>query len=80
MPTNITQATDSGLPTASVTWPEPVASDNSGLQTLTSTHNPGSLFSIGVTIVSYTSVDPFGHETTATFSVRIEGKILLNLR
>ena len=74
MPTDITQATDSALPTASVSWPKPLATDNSGIQTLTSTHNPGSSFSIGVTVVSYTSVDPFGHETTKTFSVTVEGK------
>ena len=77
MPTDMTQATDSGMPTASVTWLEPLATDNSGIQTMTSTHNTGSSFSIGVTVVSYTSVDPSGHKTSATFSLTIEGKVLV---
>ena len=74
IPANITQATDSGLPTATVTWIEPVAIDNSGSQTLTSTQDSGSLFDIGVTLVTYTSVDAAGHKTSVTFSVTIEGK------
>ena len=74
IPTNITQATDSGLPTATVTWIEPVAIDNSGIQTLTSTQDSGSLFDIGVTLVTYTSVDAAGHKASMAFSVTVEGK------
>ena len=77
IPNNITQGTDNGLPTALVTWVEPTAVDNSGIQTLTSTHIPGSSFNIGVTFVTYTSVDAAGHETTRLFSVSVEGNGLL---
>ena len=76
IPSNITQSTDKGLPTALVYWIEPVAVDNSGIQTLTSTHTPGSSFNIGVTIVTYTSVDAAGHNTSQLFSVSGEGNYL----
>ena len=75
IPDDIFQNTDNGLPTAIVDWIEPIATDNSGIQTLTSTHSPGSSFDIGVTIVSYTSVDSVGHDTTKTFSVTVEGMV-----
>ena len=77
MPTDITQDTDNGLPTAVVTWIEPIASDNSGIQTLTSTHEPGSLFDIGITTVTYTSTDPSGLVTTEAFSILVEGKMFI---
>ena len=73
IPRNIIQNTDRGLPTAIVNWTEPTAIDNSGIQTLTSTHTPGSSFDIGVTIVMYMSVDIWGHETTVSFSVTVKG-------
>ena len=77
MPTNITVDADTGLPTAVVTWTEPTATDNSGIQTLTSTHSPGSTFYIGVTLVTYTSVDTAGHEMTRSFSVIVKGTGLM---
>ena len=73
IPADISHNTDNGLLTAIVNWREPTATDNSGIQTLTSTHSPGSTFDIGVTIVSYTSVDSVGHKTTKTFSITVEG-------
>ena len=79
MPGDITHDTDSGLATAVVTWTPPTASDNSGSQTLTSSHNPGDLFSIGDTLVTYTSVDPSGNKVIKTFTVTIQGKICFNL-
>ena len=78
IPRNITQHTDHGLPTATVDWTEPTAVDNSGIQTLTSTHSPGFSFDIGVTIVTYMSVDFSGLETAASFSVTVKGNIILN--
>ena len=63
--------TDLGMSTAVVTWTEPIAVDNSGSQTLTSSHTPGSSFKIGATVVLYTSVDSSGNKATANFSVLI---------
>ena len=74
MPGSIRRNTDSGLPTATVSWIEPTASDNSGLQTLSSTRSPGSLFDIGVTLVEYTCVDFSGNLMVESFTVTIEGK------
>ena len=78
MPTNITVDTDIGMPTAVVTWTEPTATDNSGIQTLTATHRPGSTFNIGVTLVTYTLVDAAGHQSTLSFSVKVTGEELIN--
>ena len=80
MPTNITANTAFGQPTAAVTWSEPTATDNSGIQTLASTHSPGSTFNIGVTVVTYTSVDAAGHETTRLFSVKVTGDELYDTK
>ena len=80
MPTNITVDTDIGMPTAVVTWTEPTATDNSGIQTLTATHSPGSAFNIGVTLVTYTSVDAAGHQSTLSFSVKVKGNELNDMK
>ena len=73
MPGSITLNTANGLPAANITWTEPTATDNSGLQTLTSTHSPGSTFSIGVVTVQYRAVDPYGNNVIETFTVTING-------
>ena len=75
MPHSITQNTANGLPSANVTWTEPTATDNSGLQTLTSTHSPGSTFSIGVETIQYDAVDPYGNNVVETFTVTINGRV-----
>ena len=55
-------------------WSPPTASDNSGNVTLTPTHYPGDLFSIGVTKVTYSAVDPSGNEApVCCFNITIEG-------
>ena len=74
-------ARDSSVSTSSiVNWEEPVATDNSGLQTLTSSHTPGSLLPVGITEVTYTSTDPFGNTAIYTFTVTIKCKSFHELR
>ena len=73
MPANITQDTDGGSATAVVNWVEPHATDNSGSQSLTSSHSPGSSFSIGVTPVEYSALDPSGNLAVSTFVIDIKG-------
>ena len=73
MPANITQDTDISSATAVVSWVEPNASDNSGSQTLTSSHSTGSSFSIGVTSVEYTAIDPSGNIAVSVFLIDIKG-------
>ena len=73
MPSDIIQNTDAGKATAVVSWTEPTATDNSGVQTMTSSHKPGDVFNIGITNVSYTSTDGAANMATSTFSVTIQG-------
>ena len=63
-----------GSATANVPWTEPTATDNSGNQTLTQTHQPGSPFPIGITTVTYTSTDPIGNTATCSFDVTVKGR------
>ena len=62
------------MATAVVTWTLPTASDNSGVVTMTSSHNPGDTFSLGVTTVTYTAIDSSSNLMTYPFTVTIEGK------
>ncbi|XP_070545133.1 hyalin-like [Ptychodera flava] len=64
--------TNTGMPSASVTWSIPSASDNSGNVSVSSSHDPGSDFIIGVTVVSYEAVDPSGNKDSCSFAVRVQ--------
>ena len=66
--------TDLGNATRVVSWTEPTASDNSGTQTLTSTHDPGNPFPIGTTMVTYTSIDDAGNDDTCKFNIVVHGE------
>ena len=66
--------TDPGLTTALATWAEPTASDNSGVYTMTASHDSGSSFDIGITTVTYTAVDEAGNIATYSFNVSVKGK------
>eukprot|EP00057_Strongylocentrotus_purpuratus_P018227 XP_011672701.1 PREDICTED: uncharacterized protein LOC105442361 [Strongylocentrotus purpuratus] len=68
-PSDQNVTTDSGNSTAVVTWTPPTATDNSGYQTLTSTHNSGEYFPLGNNTVTYTSTDSAGNTKTCTFFV-----------
>ena len=68
MPADISQTNDATLCGAVVTWTAPTTTDNCGA-TLTSTHNPGDLFSVGTTTVTYTSTDAANNTATASFNV-----------
>ncbi|SFT63392.1 gliding motility-associated C-terminal domain-containing protein [Lishizhenia tianjinensis] len=71
-PTNITTGNDAGSCNASVTWTVPTATDNCGTPTMTSTHNPGDIFPIGTTTVTYTFTDVNGLSSTCSFTVTVE--------
>ena len=79
MPANMNQNTDANSATAAVSWTPPTTTDNSGQAvSLTSTHNPGDLFSIGTTTVTYTATDPYSNEATASFTVTVTGNFQLS--
>jgi|GEM_PF-6422503 len=73
-PLNIVQSSDPGLCTIAVTWTPPTVTDNVGVTSLTSTHNPGDTFDLGETTVTYTAEDNEGNTSVCTFIVTVEDK------
>jgi len=55
----------------SVNWTEPTASDNTAVESLTSTHTPGDDFPVGTTTVTYTATDLSGNSATCSFDVTV---------
>ena len=53
------------------TYTAPIASDNCGVSTFTSTHNSGDTFAVGTTTVTYTATDAAGNTISASFDVII---------
>lgn len=80
-PTSISVNNDPGMCTASVTWTAPTEMDNCPGVIVTSTHNPGDLFSAGTTTVTYTATDASGNTATCSFDVTVidtEMPVLVN--
>ena len=69
-PSDITQTNDTGICGAVVTWTAPTPTDNCEVS-MTSTHNPGATFSVGMTTVTYTAVDSAGNSAMESFTVTI---------
>ena len=69
--------TEAGVPTAVVTWNEPIVTDNSGLYTVTQDYRSGSNFSIGSTLVTYTAADARGNTAFYSFNVTVMGKFCM---
>nr|KAG5707173.1 hypothetical protein BaRGS_017857 [Batillaria attramentaria] len=59
------------LASDTVFWPKPVAEDNSLVVEVTGSHEPNSLFSIGVTEVNYTAEDDSGNRADCRFTVTV---------
>ncbi|PIK57660.1 hypothetical protein BSL78_05435 [Apostichopus japonicus] len=69
-PGDITETTSSN--SASVTWVDPRADDNSGVTILESrSHFPGQVFAAGTTTVSYIFMDPSGNTADCSFDVTV---------
>ena len=69
--------TKPGLPTAAVSWHEPIVNDNSGLYvTITQDYMSGSNFSIGSTLVTYGAADARGNTAFYSFNVTVVGEFL----
>lgn len=62
----------------SVSWSPPTATDNCGIESLTTTHEPGSLFGAGTTSVTYTATDIHGNEATHSFPVIVSSSLELH--
>ena len=76
-PGSQTSPNDQGLATASVTWEEPTASDNSGSVMLSATYDSGDAFPIGSTEVVYTATDSSGNTVECSFSIVVSGRLQL---
>ncbi|XP_072051695.1 uncharacterized protein [Amphiura filiformis] len=71
-PNGITETTACNTGGTTVSWPEPTATDNSGIATLASrSHTPGQFFPIGTTTVTYRFVDPTNNAATFSFDVTV---------
>ena len=70
-PLDISVETDPGVCGAVVTWTAPLASDNCGVNSFENTHNPGDLFSVGDTLVSYTLIDVNANQVTESFTLTV---------
>jgi len=72
-PQNITQELISpDICGGPIVWDRPTTQDACGSVNLTTTHEPGSVFTAGTTQVIYTAEDPSGNTTTCSFTVRIQ--------
>jgi len=69
-PSNISVSGDANCQ-ATVTWTAPIATDNCGVANISSTHTPGSVFSNGTTVVTYTITDNCGNVANCSFSVTV---------
>jgi len=74
-PSNITQATDAGQPTATIAFPPPVTADNSGVAPTVTFTPPAGSFAMGTTPVTVRSTDAAGNFTEATFSVTVNDTV-----
>ena len=76
-PGHIATSTDSGVATATISWTEPTASDNSGSVSLSVSKSSGTDFPIGTTTVTYTATDGSGNSiSTCFFIVTVTGNVL----
>ncbi|MBI2274299.1 MAG: HYR domain-containing protein, partial [Bacteroidetes bacterium] len=70
-PANINQSNDPGQCGAVINWTVPTATDNCPGVTLVSSHQPGTVFPVGTTVVTYTATDASGHIVISQFSVTV---------
>jgi len=56
---------------ATVSWPQPSATDNCSLASLTSDRISGATFPVGTTVVTYTATDDAGNSAQASFSFTV---------
>ena len=54
-----------------VNWTPPTITDDCALQTATPTHDPGDIFQIGSTTVTYSAIDKAGNSNDKMFSITV---------
>jgi hypothetical protein len=70
-PTGISRLTDPGQPTATITFPTPVTSDNSGLAPTVTFTPPAGPFPIGFAVVTVRATDAAGNFAEDSFNVTV---------
>ena len=60
---------DPATSTIIANWDEPIAVDNCGVSSFDASHNPGSRFPKGITVVTYTAIDDYGNSSSCSFEV-----------
>jgi hypothetical protein len=70
-PSNINLSATGNNCQLSVNWTAPTVTDDCGIDSFTSTHNPNDIFSEGTTTVTYTATDNCGNVSTTSFTVTI---------
>ncbi|KAJ8036101.1 Hyalin [Holothuria leucospilota] len=72
-PQNILITREVGVGDETVTWTEPVGSDDGGGEvTVLQSHVPGSMFPAGDTLVNYTFVDEAGNSNSCIFVISVD--------
>lgn len=70
-PSDLTVNNDSGVCGAVVNWTPMTATDNCSGVTIVGSHNPGDLFPVGTTTVTYTATDDNGNSETCSFDITV---------
>ena len=71
LPTDLTYTTQTGICGASITWLEPTGLDGCGLASFESSHDSGSFFTVGTTLVTYVAIDISGNSVSESFNVTV---------
>ena len=77
-PTGISVFTKSS--SRNIWWPMPSAEDNNGVQNLKSSHQPGAIFELGTTVVSYNASDAAGNVAICQFNVTVKTQCMILTR
>lgn len=70
-PANMFGVLNTDINGAVVLWQPPAIGDNCAIQSITSSHQPGSIFPSGATTVTYTAADASGNTAVCTFVVTV---------
>ncbi len=71
LPAGVVTTTDPNSCQATVFWNPPTGVDNCAISMISSTHQPGDLFPIGDTLVTYTVSDSGGNTASGSFTVTV---------
>ncbi|XP_072049468.1 uncharacterized protein [Amphiura filiformis] len=72
LPSDIIKEVSPGTQSATVTWVDPTANENSGFYTIDSTYQSGTSFGIGIHSNVYTVRDPSGNTASHTMTISVQ--------